>query len=615
MTRAARRRRQPSNEAKPQHRQVRGDEFRARRQGQQDHCAEASPRAAPPRKPSAHASRRAGTAIEWLAPRTVTQDPDRRMTGGGPTTAFLLVLLGATVIGPVVAAAMTNARPVARVAGCVIPALAMIVACGWWTSLVVKPVYGSWSGARLAPALALRVGYPLYPPVDGGPINGWIYPPVGVLAYLPATFARDPVLMILAARGLTVFFVLGPVGILLARAWREHRIGATTAFVLFALFALLAQVSRPLRYVSTEVLSDAVALGLGALALSILEWHRSAPRNLQVAWAAALATLAVLSKQPALPILAVVPLWSLATGGLPAFRRASAITATVAVAIATPIVLGFGARALFFNTVVIPGHHPWQFPDVATIGDALARALDQERTILLFPIFALLVVAGALVRRREGFGMALPSLAWPPFLLASVMECPMAVAGYAKLGGDVNSLAHVLYPLTIAALLLVADAVVLAPRVEWLVLVGTLALAIRVAHGEYVTLAATPAWHDEWVRGPSWIQVERSVTRFLRNHPGEAYFPTYPLEHLVVEGRLPHFEHGVFDRAIAGFPPTPEELRRYVPRHARYLCYPMARSYTAQFMRTSLPEFDRRVQLPELADALCFERSPTTALP
>jgi hypothetical protein len=233
---------------------------------------------------------------------------------------FLLVLLGAMAIGPVVAAAMTNARPVARVAGCVIPALAVIVACGWWTSLVVKPVYGSWSGARLAPALALRVGYPLYPPVDGGPINGWIYPPVGVLAYLPAKLARDPALMILAARGLTVLFVLGPVGILLARAWREHRIGATTAFVLFALFALLAQVSRPLRYVSTEVLADAVALGLGALALSILEWHRSAPR-VQVAWAAALATLAALSKQPALPILAVVPLGPL--------RRAASLPSVV----------------------------------------------------------------------------------------------------------------------------------------------------------------------------------------------------------------------------------------------------------------------------------------------
>src|SRR6516162_5089349 len=80
----------------------------------------------------------------------------------------------------------------ARLGIAVLPPLGLIVLGNWWISLVIRPCIGDWSGPRLAPAVALLHGYKLYQPPDCGPVNGWIYPPVSALCYLPAAWLGDP---------------------------------------------------------------------------------------------------------------------------------------------------------------------------------------------------------------------------------------------------------------------------------------------------------------------------------------------------------------------------------------------------------------------------------------
>ena len=101
------------------------------------------------------------------------------------------------------------------------------------------------------------------------------------------------------------------------------------------------------------------------------------------------------------------------------------------------------------------------------------------------------------------------------------------------------------------------------------------------------------------------------VVRFLKAHPGQAYFPYFPLEHLSVEGRMPHCEYGVYARGVAGQPVSPDHLRRHVPPKASLVCYPAGRYYSVPYRSTILilPEFDRTVDIPELPGCLCYRRN------
>ena len=73
---------------------------------------------------------------------------------------------------------------------------------------------------------------------------------------------------------------------------------------------------------------------------------------------------------------------------------------------------------------------------------------------------------------------------------------------------------------------------------------------------------------------PTWIAEERMVLRYLREHPGEADFPYNILDHLAVEKRLYHYESGVDFQALAGYPLSPEHLRKFIPPRTRIICYP-----------------------------------------
>ncbi len=78
--------------------------------------------------------------------------------------------------------------------------------------------------------------------------------------------------------------------------------------------------------------------------------------------------------------------------------------------------------------------------------------------------------------------------------------------------------------------------------------------------------------YQELKAGP---QVNRitQVYQYSIKHPGEVYFPWYPLPCLMGEGQLYHFSYGVFDRELAGRPLREEHFLKYVPPHSKYICF------------------------------------------
>lgn len=56
-----------------------------------------------------------------------------------------------------------------------------------------------------------------------------------------------------------------------------------------------------------------------------------------------------------------------------------------------------------------------------------------------------------------------------------------------------------------------------------------------------------------------------------RTNPGRVYFASNPLSVLLAEGKLYHFDYGLFDRDLAGRMPTRAEFLAHVPPGARAL--------------------------------------------
>jgi hypothetical protein len=78
----------------------------------------------------------------------------------------------------------------------------------------------------------------------------------------------------------------------------------------------------------------------------------------------------------------------------------------------------------------------------------------------------------------------------------------------------------------------------------------------------------------ELVNGKGAWQESLVAEQFIRDHPGEAYFPWNPQCHLQVEGKYYHFEDAIYDRTVSGFPPSPEHFFRYIPINTKLVCYP-----------------------------------------
>jgi hypothetical protein len=108
-------------------------------------------------------------------------------------------------------------------------------------------------------------------------------------------------------------------------------------------------------------------------------------------------------------------------------------------------------------------------------------------------------------------------------------------------------------------------------------------------------------------RDVSWSE-SKQAERFLRAHPGEAYLPWNPLEHLAVDGKLYHFEYGVYDRDLAGRTLTESHFRRYIPEHPRLICYPPKTTVGDRITLRYLKEFTKRIEVNELPEWECYER-------
>jgi hypothetical protein len=443
----------------------------------------------------------------------------------------------------------------------------------------------------LTAALVVRRGLPLYPDPQQGTVLSWFYGPVAAYAYAPATLGTSPIVMVLTARLLSLLYFFGPLIWLLAVGVRRSRLSPVAVTLSFLLFASIADGAASLRYTSTAVLADNPTMALGMVSLLVLGGGPSPPGARRLAWAILAATLAAWSKQIAAPLLPLIVAWCWWVGGWRLSLRALAMSAAMGLATAALFTLVFGPSNLFFGLVTVLKTYPYRVTGLAPITRAVLSALRLEALWIIGPI----AFGVIMLRRRHEWPRG-----WSLWPLWSLFGLPLASLAYVKVGGDVNSLAFVTGPLLLAGAWLVARAVTAVPQSLWL-LTG-LALVLAYQQNERV---------QEEVRTqqpPAWLAEQRLVIGYLRSHPGEAYFPERPLEHLAVEGRFTHHEYGLMDRELAGFPLTHAHIWQGMPPDARRLIYPGGLTYAGYYARRALPEFDREVGDTELPGAVIYER-------
>lgn len=470
-----------------------------------------------------------------------------------------------------------------RVVRLALVAAALGVLVCLWNAWCEFPFY-AWNDVRLAPAFAVRHGVNPYPLIGDGPLFTWIYGPVSLILNLPATFAGSAQGALHAASVINALLVLLPPAVILFGAAELRGRGPAPAALAWCVVALVLPRSHLILHVA-----DHAAIASGLLSCWILA-RVPQPGAGRLAAAAACGALAVWSKQIALFLLpAQLVYLGLAAGRGPVIRY-TAWLAGFGFAALGLITARFGFAHLWLNLVAIPGRLPWAefWPRLTMRPWVLALQVAGPVVVLL----ALRWRGGWPGREQESGRL------FQLCVLAAAAMLPVGLAGYFKIGGDLNLLHSVDYLLPALLLLWLARDPLATQAAAWRVLaVVGLALGLRA------TELRSPA------RGPFTAHFE-TAARLLAAHPHALWFPQHPVLTFYADGRLWHSEDGVLTRSIANYGIREREFRAHLPQPLAGAVYPEAVQFPfAMPLLTELNQTSRH------AYWTLYHRSPTGAVP
>ena len=463
---------------------------------------------------------------------------------------------------------MSSPRPrlsVLRIALLTLPALLLGLAYVYFETATLATRW-PWSACRLAPALAVFHGYPLYSPAETGPINGWLYGPVPALAWTPAALAPTPLGALGVAVVVSLVFLLVPLFFAARIAGRpagENALFTLAAFV-FGASALLT--IYPTWYMASALNGDFAAVGLGLASCLVLLSSGETPGWRRLAASALLTALAGWSKQIEAPLALAQLLWLAARHGRATAKRFLTAGVVIGLVVSAGFVLSYGPSAVLYNMWTIPSNHAFH-------GGARAW-FDEGRDYLVYTAVFWFVCA-AFAWPVGGESLRYHSRAWladRPWglpMLAALILLPGGALATIKVGGDRNSIHSAYYIIAASVLALSHGGARLAGRFPRLAPFAVL-LAATVPLVVAMRLVASYPHRPELPAE----NLSPAAFAFSREHPGEVYFPWDPLATLQSEQRLYHFEYGIRDRLFAGVSPSAVQLAAGLPPRLRYVVYP-----------------------------------------
>ncbi len=477
---------------------------------------------------------------------------------GSLFAVFLTVILL-----PIIAYAIRRMLPAARYRSLLFLSLRIAA-----VAAIALLIYQRVSGAplninndhRLAPSAALLHGYPAYYPPEQGPALSTIYGPVTVWTYLPAAFLLQTPSSAVRAGVVTNILMYYAAAIFLL--WVTSRVSGSNNWMECALVVFAATIfNDTLNTVVGLLHADAPAIGWGLVSCGLVFLCMHTGKGRYLAAAGLTTALSLLAKQVMLPLLPVIGLYVLIVCGWRLFALYAASAAAFAAALLgiASATMG-GWQAILYNIVYIPTHQPYRREQLIPAVNLLA---NQSAA------FAIAAIAAVAIHLMGAKGKSLKArLVENPSLLlvcAGLALSTTSILGKIKVVGSINALGPAVYFFLAAAVVelqrfrlpemdpakasgmrhAVAGAI-LAVFVAAQLPIGLYNLAVRT---DYDPMA--------------------SVYAFSKKHPGEVYFPEFPLSVMLAEGHLYHFSWGLSDRAEAGKPVSGSYFHQYLPQNAK----------------------------------------------
>jgi hypothetical protein len=463
--------------------------------------------------------------------------------------------------------------------------------------LVLQTPYLSWNGTRLMLSFALARGvnyYVLLP--RGGPLYTSEYGPMVAIVYLPATLFRTPNSAVLAGVIITVVLCFSAVAFLHFAPLKRERSAVDGLAFLTAGFLMCYL--DPLKFSCFNIHADGPGLAFGAVACGALLYAGGADKwRMALPVSAVCAVLSVFCKQMFLFLPIALLVWVLAVQGRKAAARYLLCLVAAGVISTAAALSAFGLEPLYHSLIWVPAHQPWKDSHIRTLIGS-ARLFIRASLPVLIPVLACVIYCIGAPMRDGRWRTLLMSRCVPP-LLVGIALLPFSILGYAKVGGEFNNFSFALFFLTCGVTMMFADLWHGGDDASTRHLAGSALVATTLLLTVFEARVALDI--PSKLRGLS--QTEQQVAfAYLERHPGEAYFPWFPLAHLQAEGQLRHFVWGLADRWLAGEKVSSAELRAYIPRDPRVIAFgkveysgPTVEGYELM----NLPEYSRSVNDPE----------------
>jgi hypothetical protein len=424
--------------------------------------------------------------------------------------------------------------------------LVVLFACAllavWLWSRICRFPSIPWNDMRLAPTIALSQGWPVYPSAVEGTINTWMYGPLPLLFFWPATWAETAADALMVAAVLNAALTLVPLAFVCfcwptATSPSKNIVGRTAAFLLC--LALWPELHYSVHF------SDNLAVACGLLSNLMLVRARTSRELWVIAF---VATAAIACKQISLGIPLAQVLWI----GMTIGRRAAMLQVMRCVVAGALIggaaIMTFGWQGLWFTLVEVPGGLVWAPEPV-------------KRMLMVAGELALYIGLPAVIMivRRRTFAqptLLLPALAW-------ICVLPLGLAGFLKVGGWINSIySFVLWFPPVITTFLTAQFPERRLRIAQLTaaVIAAAVASVRVTQEQDLPLRPqTAAYRD----------AERLVVQF----PGALWFPVHPLITLYSDRRYYHDEDGLYARVKANKVITPSHANNHLPSAMRGMAF------------------------------------------
>ncbi|MGK7938653.1 MAG: hypothetical protein AB4062_00545 [Crocosphaera sp.] len=495
---------------------------------------------------------------------------------------------------------------------------------------ILKQPFNIWNHNRLTPAFALINHYKFFNAFENEPVLSWMYGPLAAISYLPATLANSPTVAIWLGAIISQLFFFIPIILLAIKIKSCSNLYQRILLFLsiLGISFLLVNSSEPLEYSAFTIHADSPALGLAGISCIALYYGNSENNKISLILAALFSVLAIWTKQNLLPLPFALITYIWLVDGLKNVKIY--LIYFLGFSISSIVIFGhyFRYDYLHFTMLKLPSSYHWvgkiipgQYTEEPLITSLQLMTRLKVLTwafyeLIKFGLPIIILIALLYIHQvftiekiKKSYSEWIKENPWTLFLIVTIYVIPMTLMSRVKFGGALNSQSITLY------FFLCAFVAFLASRInailqsyhnsklgKYLFLSVIIILIGCLISTDFTLFNRIKSYSKRYQKNP----VEQAYQYNLK-YPGKAYFPQFPLIHLMSEGKLYHSFNGLWDREKADLGINKELFEKHTPSNIDYVAFYRSIIDNEVVMK-HLPEYNQETKIDELKGWILFQK-------